>query len=92
MEEKYQQQHASYTESQGYIALKRRHSEEDFFMLKVPRNINLRRNFLLQHLFTLSGPTSKNRIEPMFSRISQVTSYKEAYANSVFLLVVSKKQ
>ncbi|ORE00935.1 hypothetical protein BCV72DRAFT_323872 [Rhizopus microsporus var. microsporus] len=84
VEEKYQQQHVLYTENQGHPPLKRRHSEEDFIMLKVPRNTNLRRNFLLQHLLTLSSPTFENSVEPLFSRISQVTSYKEAYTHSMF--------
>ncbi|CEP17438.1 hypothetical protein [Parasitella parasitica] len=81
--EKYKKQHEDYVEKQGK-SVKRKRPEEDFIMLKIPRNTDNRRDFLLKHLLSLSTLSNLDANFTSFARITNITSYKEAKSNILF--------
>ncbi|KAI8973631.1 hypothetical protein BDF20DRAFT_907120 [Mycotypha africana] len=83
---KYSEKYKDYKMKQsGSKLIKRKHSEDDFIMLRVPKDTRLRQKFSLAHLLHIDVlPNVNSNVENPFATISHITMYKDIINISFF--------
>ncbi|KAG1625366.1 hypothetical protein G6F44_012685 [Rhizopus delemar] len=83
--EKYHEQHRVYEMKQNSSnVIKRKRSEDDLIVLRVPKDLRLRQKFLLNYVLNMSDPPSNNNVPNPFASISHITVYTDTISVSKF--------